>query len=91
MKGVKERMTQTRELQRKVHLKRQELKTKIAQAEAAQTSSRATSRSQPNWGSTGWNQSPYSMFSQPTDPLEETFQRWETEEELEDLKRQMGR
>ncbi|MDJ0702578.1 MAG: TIGR04376 family protein [Leptolyngbyaceae cyanobacterium MO_188.B28] len=93
MKGVKERITQTRELQRKVHLKRQELKTKIAQAEAARTASRAasTSRSQPNWGSAGWNQSPYSMFNQPTDPLEETFQRWETEEELEELKRKMGR
>ena len=91
MKGVKERIDQTRNLQRKVHLKRQELKTKIAQAEAARTAARATSRTKPDWGATGWNQSPFSMFNQPTDPLEETFQRWETEEELEALKRKMGK
>lgn len=91
MKGVKERIAQTRELQRKVHLKRQELKPKIARAEAERASARAASRTQANWGATGWNQSPFGMFNQPVDPLEETFQRWETDEELEDLKRQMGK
>ncbi|MCG8365444.1 MAG: TIGR04376 family protein [Pseudanabaenales cyanobacterium] len=91
MKGVKERIAQTRELQRKVHLKRQELKPKIARAEAERASARAASRTQANWGATGWNQRPFGMFNQPVDPLEETFQRWETDEELEDLKRQMGK
>ena len=91
MKGVKDRIGQTRDLQRKVHLKRQELKTKIAQAEAVRAAARATARTKSDWGSTGWNQSPFNVFNQPTDPLEETFQRWETEEELEELKRQMGK
>ena len=91
MKGVKERIAQTRELQRKVHLKRQELKPKIARAEAERASARSASRTQANWGATGWNQSPFGRFNQPVDPLEETFQRWETDEELEDLKRQMGK
>jgi uncharacterized protein (TIGR04376 family) len=86
MKGVKERIGQTRSLQQRVKAKRQELKTKIAQAEATAASTRAAS----TWSTTGWNQSPYGLYNQPLDPLEETFQRWETEDELEALKRQMG-
>lgn len=89
MKGVKERIEQTRELQRRVHERRRELKTKIAQADAERASQRSASATS-SW-ETGWNQSPYSVFNQPLDPLEETFQRWETENELEVLKRQMGK
>lgn len=85
MQGIKEQIQQTRELQRQIHAKRRELKTKIAAAEAARAT--ATNYSQ----TTGWQQSPYTRFSQSVDPLEETFQRWETEEELETLKRQMGK
>ncbi|MFE4107288.1 TIGR04376 family protein [Almyronema epifaneia] len=95
MKGIKERIEQTRELQRRVHEKRRELKTKMAQAEAERAAERVKTASTPDpaasWGNTGWNQSPYTIFDRPVDPLEETFQRWETEEELEELKRQMGR
>ncbi|NJL87984.1 MAG: TIGR04376 family protein [Leptolyngbyaceae cyanobacterium SM1_1_3] len=95
MKGIKEQIEQTRELQRRIHEKRRELKTKIARAEAQRTAARAAKATSPepatSWGTTGWNQSPYTTFDRPVDPLEETFQRWETEEELEDLKRQMGR
>lgn len=89
MKGVKERIEQTRELQRRVHDRRRELKTKIAQA-AAERSAQRSQAATSSW-ETGWNQSPYSVFNQPLDPLEETFQRWETEDELEILKRQMGK
>ncbi|MEM8543666.1 MAG: TIGR04376 family protein [Cyanobacteria bacterium P01_H01_bin.119] len=94
MKGVKTQMQQTRELQKQIHGKRQELKVKIAQAEAERAAAQATSsyESAARWGKTDWSQSArYSSFNRPVDPLEETFQRWETEEELEDLKRQMGR
>lgn len=85
-KAVKERIQQTRELQRQVHDRRRELKLKIAQAQAQRKARTQTS------GDTGWNRSPYTMNAQqPMDPLEETFQRWETENELEDLKRQMGK
>lgn len=90
MKGVKDRIEQTRQLQKQIHERRRELKVKMAAAEAnraaAQTSSVDESRQ-----TTGWQQSPYEGFRQPVDPLEETFQRWETEKELEDLKREMGR
>ena len=84
MQGVKEQIEKTRQLQRQIHERRRELKVKIAASEAqrAATASR-------NDSTAGWQQSPYQSFKQPLDPLEETFQRWETEAELEDLKRQM--
>ncbi|MEL6249170.1 MAG: TIGR04376 family protein [Cyanobacteria bacterium J06626_23] len=85
MKGVKNRMEQTRTLQQQIRAKRQEVKTKIAQAATAQPQ-----EPRPSASTAGWNTSPYSFSQQPLDPLEETFQRWETEAELEDLKRQMG-
>ncbi|MBE7382078.1 MAG: TIGR04376 family protein [Leptolyngbya sp. SIO1E4] len=90
MQGVKEQIEQTRQLQRQIHEKRRELKTKIAAAETARATAQAASTVN-NQQTAGWNQSPYRSFSSPIDPLEETFQRWETEEELEALKRQMGR
>jgi uncharacterized protein (TIGR04376 family) len=93
MKGVKDRLEQTRALQRQIHDKRRELKTNIAAAEAHRATARTAQQAPPaaeSWDTTGWNQSPYS-FNKPIDPLEETFQRWETEEELDELKRQMGK
>ncbi|MGF1459650.1 MAG: TIGR04376 family protein [Leptolyngbyaceae cyanobacterium] len=85
MQGIKDRIDQTRQLQQQIHERRRELKVKIATAGAQQTAA-AASRTQQT---SGWQASPYQSFNHPVDPLEETFQRWETEEELEDLKRQM--
>lgn len=82
MKGVKERIAQTKELHQRVKTKRQEVKTKIAQAATAPKAST-------DWGTTGWNQSTYS-FNQSLDPLDESFRRWEAEEELNELKRKMN-
>jgi uncharacterized protein (TIGR04376 family) len=85
LKGVKERIEQTKVLHQQVVAKRQEVKTKIAQAAATAKATQATS----NWGTSGWNQSPYS-FNQPLDPLDASFRQWEAEEELNELKRKMG-
>ena len=82
MKSVKERIEQTKELRQRVKTKREEVKTKIAQA-AAQPKSTS------DWGTTGWNQTTYSA-SKAYDPLDESFRRWEAEEELNELKRKMG-
>jgi uncharacterized protein (TIGR04376 family) len=90
MTGIKERLQQTRTLQQQIHSKRQELKVKIVQAEATRATATATQTST-DWPTTGWQQSPYTGRRSTVDPLEESFQRWETEKELEDLKRQMGR
>ncbi|NJN22581.1 MAG: TIGR04376 family protein [Leptolyngbya sp. RL_3_1] len=94
MTGVKGRLEQTRALQQQIHSKRRELKVKIAQAEATRAAAKAAAKTAPDsadWETTGWQQSPYLGSRALNDPLEETFQRWETEKELEDLKRQMGR
>ncbi|MEL7353381.1 MAG: TIGR04376 family protein [Cyanobacteria bacterium P01_A01_bin.116] len=82
LKGVKDRIEQTKELNQQVKVKRQEVKTKIAQAAAMPKTST-------DWGTTGWNQSPYST-SKAYDPLDESFRQWEAEEELNELKRKMG-
>lgn len=86
MKGVQDQMTKTRALQQQIHQRRRELKVKIAQVQAEQATQRPTTP----WD-IGWNQSPDHGFNSPIDPLEESFQRWETDQELEDLKRQMGK
>ncbi|MDB9528947.1 TIGR04376 family protein [Oscillatoria sp. CS-180] len=90
MKGIQEQVEQTRQLQSQIHERRRELKVKIAAAEATQAAAQAASTYESRQ-TAGWQQSPYQGFGKPLDPLEETFQRWETEKELEDLKRQMGR
>jgi uncharacterized protein (TIGR04376 family) len=97
MKGVRDRIEQTRTLQRQIHDKRRELKDRIVRAEAARAAAQAQAGPQAAanpWdttGTAGWQQSPYQTRQPLNDPLEETFQRWETEAELEELKRQMGR
>lgn len=91
-KGIEARIEQTRTLQQQIHQKRRELKVKIAQAEAAAAAApNPPSPEAQDFGTTGWYQSTYPSSQRLEDPLEETFQRWETEAELEDLKRQMGR
>lgn len=84
MQSVKQQMEQTRVLQQQIHDRRRELKAKIAAMEAEQAAQRTS-----NWD-TGWRTSPVTGFGQmPLDPVEESFQRWEMEQELEELKRQM--
>ncbi|MEL6161558.1 MAG: TIGR04376 family protein [Cyanobacteria bacterium J06623_5] len=86
MKSVKERIEQTKALRERVRTKRQEVKTKIAQT--ATQAAQSTSAS-PDWGTTGWNQTTYSP-NKAVDPLDESFRRWEAEEELKELKRKMN-
>ncbi|MEL6940116.1 MAG: TIGR04376 family protein, partial [Cyanobacteria bacterium J06598_1] len=81
MKSVKERIEQTKELRERVKVKRQEVKTKIAQAAAQPQVST-------DWGTAGWNQTAYST-NKGVDPLDESFRRWEAEQELEELKKNM--
>lgn len=85
LKGVKERIEQTKALNQRIKTKRQEVQTKIAQAAATAKATQAES----DWGTVGWNQSPYS-FNQSIDPLDESFRQWEAEEELNELRRKMG-
>ncbi|HEY9847541.1 MAG TPA: TIGR04376 family protein [Candidatus Caenarcaniphilales bacterium] len=84
MEVLKERIKQTEELQRKIQTRQQEVQQKIAQAEATARTTRSTQ----DWqASSGWYHNPHT----DPDPLEEKFKRWEMDEELEELKRSMGR
>lgn len=89
MQGCKERIEQTRELQRKIQLRWQEVHTKAVQAQANHNDNNKAER---RWDTDGWNQSPSkSATNRGADTLEDQFRQWETDDELEKLKRQMGR
>jgi uncharacterized protein (TIGR04376 family) len=94
MEGVKQRITQARELVGQIQARQQEVRAKAKEVEAA----RASAKAQPRFSeeasraqTSGWNQNTsYSTFA-GVDPLEDQFRRWEAEDELKDLKRKMGR
>lgn len=85
MQGLKERLAQAKELLHRIQERRQEVKAKAAQTQATPNNNRAEQQSE----TAGWNQSRTS--SNGADALEDTFRRWETQEELDRLKRNMGR
>lgn len=87
MQGVKERIQQAKELQRRIQQRRQEVHAKAAEAEAQQ----ASARTEQTWSTTGWSQNrAYNSYG-AADPLEEKFKNWEAQDELEQMKRNMGR
>jgi len=86
MEMLKERIRQTQDLQQKILVRRKEVQAKVAEAQATRASAKATQ----SWEAIGWSQTPTQSRSSGTS-LEQQFQRWEAEEELERLKRQMGR
>jgi len=85
MQGLKERITQAKELLRRIQQRRQEVQAKATEAQATRTNNQ-TSQS---FETTGWNQN--RNVSGGADDLEAAFRRWETQDELEQLKRNMGR
>lgn len=86
MEGLKQRITQAKELQRQIQTRRQEVRAKAAEVEAARASY------QPSPPETyGWNQSSNRNIHGGADPLEDKFRRWEMDDELEQMKRNMGR
>ncbi|MEB3163903.1 MAG: TIGR04376 family protein [Prochlorothrix sp.] len=102
MKGVTARIQRTEELCRQIQGQRQEVARKAAAArqaaeQAKAQAQRATSATAETWTptpdpqATGWSRSTSSTGDPRFDPLEEQFQRLETDEELQDLKRRMGR
>ena len=84
MQGIKERITQAKELMKRIQQRRQEVQAKAADVAANRTNYQAAQ----SFDTNGWNQS---RNSKGADDLEATFQRWETQDELEQLKRNLGR
>ncbi len=90
MQGCKERIEKAKELYRQIQLRRKEVRAKAAAAATSNAAKTATKTEQ-SWDTKGWNQSSnYSSFS-AADPLEEKFQRWEADEELDRMKRNINR
>jgi uncharacterized protein (TIGR04376 family) len=86
MQGLKERITQSQQLLQKIQQRRQEVQTKAAEAQIA----RAKTQSQPHLETIGW-QNPTSSKSNSVTNLEKKFREWETEDELAQMKRNLGK
>lgn len=82
MEMVKTRMTQTQALFQQIQARRKEVKVKMQERRAAAPQANTSTPK------TGWYQSPPRGVS---DPLEEKFKQWEVEDDLNNLKQNMGR
>ena len=89
MQGVKERSQKSKELYKQVQQRRQEVRAKATEAAAAARAN--TQQAEQTWQTAGWNQSQTRTMSGGADSLEEAFMRWETDDEIERMKRNMGR
>ena len=85
MEVVKQRIQQSKVFCQQIQVRRQEVQTKLKE-QPAQATAKSSPQSSP--GAQGWYQS---QPPSPSDPLEATFQQWEIEAELDELKRSLGR
>ncbi|WP_138498216.1 TIGR04376 family protein [Nostoc sp. PA-18-2419] len=86
MQGLKERINQSQELLQKIQQRRQEVQAKAAEAQTA----RAKAQTQQRLETNGWSNQT-TNYSSNFDDLEEKFRRWETQDELEQMKRNMSK
>ncbi|MDZ8260511.1 TIGR04376 family protein [Nostoc sp. ChiQUE01b] len=84
MQGLKERINQSQELLQKIQQRRQEVQAKAAEAQTV----RAKAQTQQRFETSGWSNQT-SNYSSGFDDLEEKFRSWETQDELEQMKRNM--
>ncbi len=85
MEGVKQRAAKAKELLLQVQQKRQELKTRSTQTKTAQFQ-------QYSRDTVGWDRGANSVpSSRSADPLEAEFQKWEVDEELEQIRKNMNK
>ena len=96
MQGCRERIQQTRQLQKQIQQRSAEVQVKVkaaqAQRQATKESDRQSSQ-KPNWGDIFNDRN--DQYSASSDPnaaqLEAKFEQWEMEMELEEMKRNLGR
>ncbi|MBW4656385.1 MAG: TIGR04376 family protein [Kaiparowitsia implicata GSE-PSE-MK54-09C] len=88
MEGLKQRTYQTVELQKQIQAKRREVQVKLSEAQVNR-SPRSFDTTARQWDSAGWKQ-PYPPGS-AADPLEQAFRKWEMDDEIDQLKRNMGK
>jgi len=85
MQGCKERIEQAKDIYRKIKERLKEVRVKATQVEAERHRAKTAQQQTPP----GWNKS-YS-FDSKADPLLEKFRQWEMDDELEQMKRNMGK
>lgn len=85
MELLRDRIPQAEKLALQVQQRRQELQVKLEEARSARATARSTNPSTNSW------QDLKPTAKTPSDPLEKKFALWETEEELQQLKRNSGR
>ena len=89
MEGVKKRLIQSQELLQQIQQRHKEVQIKAEQVKAEQAK---TSQTTANSDTVGWNQGAnYRTYNRAADPLEATFHDWELEDELKEMKRNLGR
>ncbi|WP_310426427.1 TIGR04376 family protein [Chamaesiphon sp. VAR_48_metabat_135_sub] len=86
MQGLKDRKVKATELFQTIKNRRTEVKAKSAAAQTARTQAE-TSNNANSWGSVN----NYTSTRDFTDPLDAQFRRWEADEELENLKRNLSK
>jgi uncharacterized protein (TIGR04376 family) len=86
MQGLKDRKAQAQELLQTIKNRRTEVKAKSAAAQAARTQTETIGNTS-SWGSVN----SYTSTSNSADPLDAQFRRWEADEELETLKRNLSK
>ncbi|NET59130.1 MAG: TIGR04376 family protein [Symploca sp. SIO2E6] len=88
MEGLKQRIAQAKELISQIQTRRTQVRAKATEAKATRAN---TQQAKQRWETFGWNQSSNSNTPSGADSLDEKFRRWEMDEELEQMKRNMGR
>ncbi len=83
MQQIKQNLSKSKELLISIEDKQKEVALKIAQLQASQTSTNSSSYSQT--GSQTYSQSSNYEY----DPLEDKFQQWELQQELDEMKRNL--
>jgi uncharacterized protein (TIGR04376 family) len=86
MQGLKERKAKATELLQTIKSRRTEVKAKAAAAQVARKQAE-TIDSTSSWGSVN----SYTSSSNFADPLEAKFRQWEADEEIERMKRNLGK
>ena len=89
MQASKERIEKGKELYRQIHNRRLEVQKKAVEAEAEAARNKNSSTTAADTKS--WNQNYKFKVDSSADPLEDTFRKWEMDEELGEMKRNMSR
>lgn len=83
MEGIKQRIVQAQELLLQIQQRHQDIKAQSAQANQSKTRTN-------NGYTVGWDRGTNSNYNRASDPLEAKFQKWELDDELEQMKKSMN-